>query len=290
MTIRQRIAVMAVGLISLAFSAAQAAVVRTTAGVELVGDLTSEVLRLQTATGLVEIPKAALLQVRRADGSFEVLLVDDTRLSGEILDESLRLKVGMVFQVVIVSDLDVLMLTPPGFPVGVLESAFLPLELYRGRDTITTCPIRFQLDGLPALSAKKGNPIATPKSRYFSCDSLSIIQLELAVDRSRKGMTLEVDGTISVLKSFDKWARVTVELVAGGKLLGRGQKFPIDAEERKNTTFSLPIVLKPAAVDEALAAGAPIVARVRVDVARNGDVEYLQVWGVSMKGASFDEP
>lgn len=268
-------------------SGAFAAVVRTSEGAETSGDFVTETFHLRTENGQFEVPAQTVLQIRRSGNDFELLLADGSKMVGALLDEELRLKVGLVVQVVPTKEVDVLMLTPAGFPVGVLQSAFFPSWLYRGRDVIERCPIRFEFDVAAVLGseAKQGT---VPKTRLFACDSLSVATLALAVKRSKKTATIDVDGVINVLESFDKWARVTLELVQGDRSLAKAVRAPIDAEERKTTPFSLRLQLSPEALDEALRAQPPLLGRVTVEVGRNGDVEYLQVWGVKPQGPHYD--
>lgn len=254
-------------------SASFGAVLRTTAGVEYSGELATDVLRIRTGTEEIEIPKTAILQAKRADKGFEFLLADGSKLLGVISEESVRLKVGLVVQVVPTGEIEVLMLTPPGFPLGCLESAYYPADKYRGRDPVVGCPIRFQFDVTSALRAKERAPWPVPKPRYFTCDSLSIAAMDMTVDRGKKIVEVDFEGVISVLESFDKWASVTIELSAAGKGFAKGQKGKIDAEERKNTRFRLPLQVPLHEFDAAVASGEPIVARVTVEVTRNGGIE-----------------
>ncbi len=268
--------------------ASHAAVLRTVAGAEVTGELTSEMFRIRTAAGEVEIPKGAILQIKRTGSGFEFLLADGTKFAGAIVESSVRLKVGLVYQVVPSTEIDVLMLTPAGFPVGSLDSAFFPAAKYQGLEPIAGCPIRFELEANAALHAPEGTGWRVPKTRHFTCDSLSITSLILTVDRTKKVVKLDFDGAASVLESFDKWARVTIELSASGEILKRGQKTAIDAEERKTTRFSIGLEVPPDEIDAALASGEPLLVRVTVDVGRNGDVEYLQGWGATMKGPKYE--
>ena len=266
----------------------RADVIRTVAGQEIAGELTAELLRVKTDSGEVEIPKSALLQVRRQGERLEFLLSDNSKVLGSLLEESLRVKVGLLFQVIPADQLDLLMLMPPGFPLGALESAYLPAQLYKGHNVMEFCPIRLELDVSQALRGKEGGRSALGKTRYFSCDSLSITSFELSHDLRRDLARIDFQGALTVLESFDKWARVTVELLAGEHRLAQGQDAPIDAEERKTTAFSIRLNMPRAKFDAALASAEPLHARVTVDVGRNGDVEYLQVWGVRPKGPKYD--
>lgn len=268
--------------------ALDAAVIRTTSGSEIAGEIETPVFHLRTATGDLEIPVSVVLQATRTADGFRVLLGDGNVLEGTLAEQAIRVKVGLVYQLIQTREIDVLMLTPPGFEVGSLTSNYLPADSYKGTEEIEACPIRFELDATAHLGAQKGVRRQTPKVRYFTCDSLSLLSLEISAKRGKKQSQITVEGVISVRESFDKWARVTAEFLAGKERLARGQKAAIDAEERKNTPFRLEMTLPTSRFDEALGSGATIQARITVDVGKNGDVEYLQQWGVPMKGPKYE--
>ncbi len=259
-------------------SSVAAAILRTTDGTELTVDLAAESFHLETDAGAVEVPLAAILQATRAGDRVEFLLADGTKLQGTFVEESLKLKEGLIVKAIPTAQIEILMLTPPGFPLGSLESNYLPVALYKGRDVVALCPIRLEIDAGRALRAEKGEQVATPRIRYFACDSLSIIELNVSLDRGRKASKVAFEGRFSVRESFDKWARLRVELLSGERVLAGGQKGPIDAEEEKLTPFKLTLEVPTAALDEALAGAGTIVARVSVDVVRAGDRDAARAW------------
>ncbi len=82
----------------------------------------------------------------------------------------------------------------------------------------------------------------------FSCDGtyFGFVSLERS-GKVKNGLSLRIDGTLVVGPSFDREAKVIVELLVDGQSIGRGWKENIDAEERKVKPFHFSFRLSPEA-------------------------------------------
>lgn len=249
-----------------AASSSDAGILRTADGEELLGELADAVLNVRTESGEVEIPSAAILQMKRVEGGFDFVLEDGTRVLGVVLQSTLRMKVGLVFQEVPVTEIEVLMQTPPGIPPGSLDSAYYPSGLYKGSASVVRCPIRFQFDASTLFQAGKRTTLAAPKPGFFACDSLSIPEMEMSMRRSKQEATINVQGYFRVLESHDKLATLTIELVAGSTVLGKRKLAGIPAEEKKIHRFSLAMRIPNRVMETVDPEDGPIVARVTVEV------------------------
>lgn len=82
----------------------------------------------------------------------------------------------------------------------------------------------------------------------YSCDGVYVTSLKLMVSgKVKNGLTIQAEGALAVGPSYDREAKVIVELVVDGKVIGRGSKERIDAEERKHKAFRLTFKLSPEA-------------------------------------------
>ncbi|HEX4953877.1 MAG TPA: hypothetical protein VF017_10840 [Thermoanaerobaculia bacterium] len=250
-------------------SSAAAAILRTADGTEITGELAAESFQLETDAGPVEVPLAAILQAKRAGDRFEILLADGTKLLGTITEESVKIKEGLILKAIPTAQIEILMFTPPGFPLGSLKSNYFPVALYKGKELVTACPIRLEIDVTKALRAGKGEQSAIARTGFFTCDSLSIVTLSVSLDRGKRSARVTFSGTIRVLESSDKWAQINAELLAGGKALVRPQGARIDAEEKKGTPFKLSLEVPTATLDAVLAEAEGVLARISVEVSRN---------------------
>ena len=82
----------------------------------------------------------------------------------------------------------------------------------------------------------------------FDCDGAHFEYVSLARSgTSKKGISIEIVGRLAVGPSFDREAKVLVEMLVDGKSIGLGFKAKIDAEEKKTKPFQFHFRLSPEA-------------------------------------------
>ncbi len=82
----------------------------------------------------------------------------------------------------------------------------------------------------------------------FDCDGAHFEFVSLARSgTSKRGITIAIEGRLAVGPSYDREAKVVVELLVDGREIGRGFKAKLDAEERKTKPFRFSFRLSPEA-------------------------------------------
>ena len=82
----------------------------------------------------------------------------------------------------------------------------------------------------------------------FACDGAYFEFVSLARSgKVKNGLSMQIEGRLAVGPSFDREAKVIVEILVDGKSIGQGSKDKIDAEERKTKPFRFAFRLTPEA-------------------------------------------
>ncbi len=82
----------------------------------------------------------------------------------------------------------------------------------------------------------------------FDCEGVHFQYISLSRSgRAKSGLVILIEGVLAVGPSFDREAKVIVELLVDGKSIGQGYKDKIDAEERKTKPFRFSFRLTPEA-------------------------------------------
>jgi hypothetical protein len=82
----------------------------------------------------------------------------------------------------------------------------------------------------------------------FNCEGVYFQYISLARSgKAKKGLEIRIEGTLAVGPSFDREAKVIVEILVDGQSIGTGYKEKIDAEERKTKPFRFSFRLTPEA-------------------------------------------
>lgn len=97
---------------------------------------------------------------------------------------------------------------------------------------------------LAGLQSKDTVSQTVDLSRY-TCDGVSIRSLLITGQRTKKGANLHLTADVFNVPSFDKKATISAEVVAGDRVLGRGARDNIDAEERKVRRRSFTVAVSP---------------------------------------------
>ncbi len=83
---------------------------------------------------------------------------------------------------------------------------------------------------------------------HFDCDGAHFEFVSLARSgTSKNGISMQIEGRLAVGPSYDREAKVIVEVLVDGKSIGQGFKAKIDAEERKTKPFQFHFRLSPEA-------------------------------------------
>ncbi len=82
----------------------------------------------------------------------------------------------------------------------------------------------------------------------FACEGAYFEFVSLARSgKAKNGLSMQIEGRLTVGPSFDREAKVIVEILVDGKSIGQGSKDKIDAEERKTKPFRFAFRLTPEA-------------------------------------------
>lgn len=107
-------------------------------------------------------------------------------------------------------------------------------------------PMVLEYPASELLQSESGTAWRFKEIERFDCDGVHFEYVSLARSgKVKNGLSLQIEGRLAVGPSFDREAKVIVEVLADGKPIGQGVKEKIDAEERKTKPFRFTFRLTP---------------------------------------------